>query len=661
MRLVSRQHGFLPHKKIDHDNQVKKRILFTLCGLIPIIFLLSILLSACGIASSSLSGPTVSAIDNAFSPAELHIKVGQTVTWVNNGQTSHTVTADDNSYDSGLFDPGAQYSHKFTKPGRYPYYCTLHGGPGGSGMAGVIIVDPSSSSLVSADYLVQPTTSPHAILKVPEQYSTIQAAVNAAVPGDLISIGPGNNPDGTYHESIRVKTPNITIRGRDRNKVILDGQYKLDDGFEVLADNVVIENMTARHFEGNGFYWTGVKGYRGSYLTAYNNGDYGIYSYNATDGQFDNSLAAGHPDSGFYIGACHPCNALITNVISEDNALGFSGTNAGGNLVISNSIWRNNMAGIGPNTLDSEPDPPQEGDTIINNLVENNNNFDAPAKELEYSAIGNGIVLAGGNNNVVEGNRISGQKYYGILVISNIDKNFWQPSGNAVKNNVITNSGVADLALASLSAGNNCFSGNSVSRTVPPFLQITHACGSIFARAGAGDLSSVVVLLDHFMQTNLGRFQARDWKSASPPTDIIQPGMPDPNIDLQGIHTITEGTPIDMTPAPATISPSITIGGLGLANPVLESILGFYMYLLPLSLYAVWLSVATWDLVRRSDMKSGVRIGWMAVVYLIPILGPLAYYLFGRSEIPRSARLTIAFGIPITFLAISVLLLFTIS
>ena len=221
MRLVSRQHGFLPHKKIDHISQVKQSTLFSLCGLIPIIFLLFIMLSACGGASSTPSGPTVSAIDNAFSPTELHIKVGQTVTWVNNGQTSHTVTADDNSYDSGLFDPGAQYWHKFTKPGRYLYYCTLHGGPGGSGMAGVIIVDSSSSSLVSADYIVQPSTPPHAILRVPEQYSTIQAAVNAAVPGDLVSVGPSNNPDGTYHESVRVKTSNITIRGRNRNKVIL--------------------------------------------------------------------------------------------------------------------------------------------------------------------------------------------------------------------------------------------------------------------------------------------------------------------------------------------------------------------------------------------------------------------------------------------------------
>ncbi|HEX9133130.1 MAG TPA: right-handed parallel beta-helix repeat-containing protein, partial [Ktedonobacteraceae bacterium] len=394
---------------------------------------------------------------------------------------------------------------------------------------------------------------------------------------------------------------------------------------------------------------------------AYSNGDYGMYAYSSPNGQFDHSLAAGHPDSGFYIGACHPCNALITNVISENNALGFSGTNAGGNLVISNSIWRNNMSGIAPNTLDSEPGPPQDGDTIINNLVENNNNFDAPAKVLEYPSIGNGIVLAGGNNNIVEGNRISGHIYYGVLVIPNIDKNFWRPSGNTVKRNVISHSGVADLALASLSAGNNCFSDNQVARTVPPFLQVTHACGSIFARAGAGDLSSVVILLDHFIQSNTGRFKARDWKTVAAPADVMQAGMPDPNIDPQDIHTIIEGTPINMTPDPATITPSLTLGGLGLANPFFEAILGFYMYLLPLALYGVWLSIATWDLVRRSDMKSGTRIGWMAIVYLIPILGPLAYYLFGRSEIPRSTRLTIALGIPIVYIAIAVLLLFTIS
>jgi hypothetical protein len=501
----------------------------------------------------------------------------------------------------------------------------------------------------------------HAILRVPEAYSTIQAAVDAAKPGDLVSIGPGTSPDGAYHEAVTVKTANITIRGRDRNRVILDGQFKLDDGFEVLANNVVLENMTARHYSDNGFYWTGVSGYRGSYLTAYTNGDYGIYAYNSTNGQFDHDLAAGQPDSGFYIGACHPCNALITDIISEGNALGFSGTNAGGNLVISDSIWRNNMSGIAPNTLDSEPNPPQDGDTIINNLVENNNNFDAPADVLEYPSIGNGIVLAGGINNLVEGNRISGHIYYGVLVVPNIDKNFWEPGGNSIKDNVINNSGVADLALSALSAGNNCFSGNTVARTVPPFLQFTHACGSIFARAGGGDPSVAAILLNHFIQANTGRFKARDWKTATAPADVIQPGMPDSTIDPQGIRTIAEGTPINMTPDLATITPSIALGGLGLTTPFFEVILGFYLYYLPLALYGVWLSVATWDLVRRSDIKGGTRIIWIAIVYLVPVLGPLAYYLFGKSEIPRSARFALAIGAPLVYLSISVLLLLFIS
>jgi hypothetical protein len=620
------------------------------------------LLAACGTSATQLPpGPAVSATDNEFTPRELAIQPGQTVTWVNNGQTAHTVTADNGSYNSGLFQPGAIFKHTFTKPGRYPYYCSLHGAAGGYGMAGVIVVGGSSSASASSGFPLSQPHAPGAILQVPGNFPTIQAAVNAAKPGDLVMISPRTGADSMYHESVTVKTPDITLRGQDRNAVILDGQYKLDDGFEVVADNVTIENMTARHYTGNGFYWTGVNGYRGSYLTAYGNGDYGIYAYNSVNGQFDHSLAAGQPDSGFYIGACHPCNALITDVISEDNALGFSGTNAGGNLVISDSIWRDNMGGIVPNTLDSEPKPPQDGDMIINNLVENNDNLDAPAKTLEYPSIGNGIMLAGGNNNIVEGNRVSGHRYYGILVISNIDTNFWEPGGNTVMNNVVSNSGVADLALAALSAGNNCFSNNTVARTSPPLLQFTHACGSLLDRAGAGDPSVAVVVFNHFMQANLGRFQARDWKTATPPNDVIQPGMPDTTVEPQGIHTLSEGTSIDMTPAAAAVIPGLTLAGLGLASPFFEVILGFYLYYLPLALYGAWLSVITWDVVRREDLRTGSRLGWLAIAYLIPVLGPLAYFLLGKSRIQRTTRFSLAIGVPVVYLVVAAVLLFFIS
>ncbi|MGB8348122.1 MAG: PLD nuclease N-terminal domain-containing protein [Ktedonobacteraceae bacterium] len=495
---------------------------------------------------------------------------------------------------------------------------------------------------------------PAAILRVPAQYPTIQAAVKAAKPYDLIMIAPG-----VYHESVTVKTAHLTLRGADRNGVILDGGFELVDGVEALANDVVVENMTARHFVGNGFFWTGVSGYRGSYLTAYANGDYGIYSYDSINGQFDHDLAAGQPDSGFYIGYCHPCNAIISNVISEDNALGYSGTNAGGNLIIEHSIWRDNMSGIAPNTLDSEPNPPEYDTTIVNNLVENNNNYNAPAFPLEYPTIGNGIVIGGGNDNHIMNNRINGHIYYGILIVPNIDKNFWEPSGNVVENNVITNSGVADLALSALSAGDNCFSNNQAGRTSPPFLQFTHACGSLFARAGAGDPSVTAVLLDHFARANLGRFKPRDWRTVLAPAG--QPGMPDTSINPQGIFTSIEGTQLDMTDTVTTITPGITLGGLGLATPFFEIILGFYLYYLPLALYAAWLSVATWDIVRREKLSGAARIGWLAVIFLIPVLGPIAYYLFGRSQIPRGTRLALVIGAPVVYLVISALLLLFVS
>jgi hypothetical protein len=526
-------------------------------------------------------------------------------------------------------------------------------GPSQTTLTVSVLYNTSNTTALSS--AIHTSKAPPSILRVPEDFTTIQAAVDATKPGDMISIAPN-----IYHEAVTVHTPHLTIRGRDRNGVILDGNFKLGYGFQVLADGVVLENMTARHYIANGFYWTNVTGFRGSYLTAYANGDYGIYAYGSNTGQFDHDMAAGQPDSGFYMGDCHPCHAIITNVISEDNALGYSGTNAGGDLVIRDSIWRNNMSGIAPNTLDSEPNPPEYDTTITNNLVENNNNFDAPADVLEYPTIGNGIVIGGGNNNHITNNRINGHIYYGILIIPNIDQHFWEPGGNVVENNVITNSGVTDMALSALSAGNNCFSGNSVGRTSPPFLQFTHACGSIFARAGGGDPSVAEVIFDHFIQANLGRYTPRDWRKARAPA--LQPGMPDPTINPQGIFTTIERSPnMLLTTTATSISPSITLAGLGLATPFFEVLLGFYMYYLPLALYAAWLSVATWDIVRRSQMKAGARIGWMAVIYLIPILGPLAYYLFGRSEIPRSTRYALVIGAPIVYLLVAVLLLLTVS
>ena len=79
------------------------------------------------------------------------------------------------------------------------------------------------------------------ILTVPDDFPTIQEAVDAAAPGDLILVKPG-----TYNEAVQVTTDDLTIRGLDRNKVVLDGNFELDNGIRVLgAKGVAVENMTA--------------------------------------------------------------------------------------------------------------------------------------------------------------------------------------------------------------------------------------------------------------------------------------------------------------------------------------------------------------------------------------------------------------------------------
>jgi hypothetical protein len=76
----------------------------------------------------------------SFSPGELTITVGDAVRWTNVLGT-HNVKADDNSFTSGPAAPAPwEFTHTFTSVGLHPYYCEPHGGPGGTGMAAVVIV-----------------------------------------------------------------------------------------------------------------------------------------------------------------------------------------------------------------------------------------------------------------------------------------------------------------------------------------------------------------------------------------------------------------------------------------------------------------------------------------------------------------------------------------
>jgi len=61
-----------------------------------------------------------------FTPKEVTVTNGGTVTWINKGGQDHTATSDTGAFDSGNLKPGAKAAHKFTAPGEYPYSCNQH-------------------------------------------------------------------------------------------------------------------------------------------------------------------------------------------------------------------------------------------------------------------------------------------------------------------------------------------------------------------------------------------------------------------------------------------------------------------------------------------------------------------------------------------------------
>lgn len=70
---------------------------------------------------------TVSVGDNFYTPVTISISVGDTVTWTNDGAAQHSATADDGSFDTGIFNSGQSRSETFTSAGNIPYFCTVHG------------------------------------------------------------------------------------------------------------------------------------------------------------------------------------------------------------------------------------------------------------------------------------------------------------------------------------------------------------------------------------------------------------------------------------------------------------------------------------------------------------------------------------------------------
>ena len=400
-------------------------------------------------------------------------------------------------------------------------------------------------------------------LRVPQDFDTIQAAVDASTAGDVVLVDAGE-----YHEEVFVgpEHAGITIRGVDRNRTVLDGRNELSTAIEVNgADDVTIENMTAHDYDGNGFYWQSVDGFLGRYLTAYRIGIYAIFSFDSANGVFEDSYASGSADAAYYVGQCNPCNIVLRRLVAEYSALGYSGTNAGGNLVLEDSLWQNNGTGILPNSLTSEEDPPQRQAVIRNNVVKDNSNAETPAHNLAGSLIGVGIGIAGGNENVVEGNTVTGHDKYGIAIFPLPEPDpIWHPKNNTVRNNTVEDSGLADLTITALSGEGNCFEGNTFATSDPPGIEEDGAwgCGGTGLKdvpfpPGNGSPTSASALASDLAQNEADLRERPSYETM--PDAPQQQSLP----AAAGDDGATEAAPsTPPTPQPASSSLPTTGGGL---------------------------------------------------------------------------------------------------
>ena len=66
-------------------------------------------------------------IDNfTFSPQTLTVRAGAKVTWTNRDDIPHTAVSTEGAFKSKVMDTDEKFSYTFTKPGTYPYFCSIH-------------------------------------------------------------------------------------------------------------------------------------------------------------------------------------------------------------------------------------------------------------------------------------------------------------------------------------------------------------------------------------------------------------------------------------------------------------------------------------------------------------------------------------------------------
>ncbi len=244
---------------------------------------------------------------------------------------------------------------------------------------------------------------------------SIQAAVDQALPGDTVLVEPG-----TYHESVYVDQPNITIRGEvdGDHRPWIDGQHTLSDGFNTSGDSFTLEGFGIRDTIGNGVISTGAEQVTYRDLIIENAGVYGVYPVECTGVTVENVTASGIADAAIYVGQSRG-PIIVDNNTVHDNVTGIEIENSTDAEVYDNRVY-DNTGGILVFVLPNSPSRVGYGTRVYDNLIEHNNhtNFGAANAIVSKVPPGTGVMILTADDTEVFHNTIRDNQSWGVGVTS---------------------------------------------------------------------------------------------------------------------------------------------------------------------------------------------------------------------------------------------------